>query len=98
MPNFHEPIWKFISPTQIINFAECTRTMTCVENLKYIYIYIYLDGLVQERRNSIANALELRLSCTNPSLCSLSVASCLLTLWVITKLGLCVDGWEAKHA
>ena len=28
-----------------------------------------IDGLVQERRNSIANALELRLSCTNPSQC-----------------------------
>ena len=26
----------------------------------------HTDGLVQERRNSIANALELRLSCTNP--------------------------------
>ena len=26
-----------------------------------------IDGLVQERRNSIADALELRLSCTNPS-------------------------------
>ena len=26
----------------------------------------HIDGLVQERRNSIANALELRLSCTNP--------------------------------
>ena len=26
-----------------------------------------INGLVQERRNSIANALELRLSCTNPS-------------------------------
>ena len=26
-----------------------------------------IDGLMQERRNSIANALELRLSCTNPS-------------------------------
>ena len=26
-----------------------------------------IDGLVQERCNSIANALELRLSCTNPS-------------------------------
>ena len=26
-----------------------------------------IDGLVQERRNSIANALVLRLSCTNPS-------------------------------
>ena len=28
-----------------------------------------IDGLVQERRNSIANALELCLSCTNPSRC-----------------------------
>ena len=27
-----------------------------------------IDGLVQERGNSIANALELRLSCTNPSM------------------------------
>ena len=27
-----------------------------------------IDRLVQERRNSIANALELRLSCTNPSI------------------------------
>ena len=26
-----------------------------------------IDGLVQERRNSIANALELRVSCTNSS-------------------------------
>ena len=25
-----------------------------------------LDGLMQERRNYSANALELRLSCTNP--------------------------------
>ena len=30
---------------------------------------IAIDGLVQERRNSIANALELRLSCTNPLRC-----------------------------
>ena len=28
----------------------------------------HIDGLVQERRNSTANALELRLSCTNPSI------------------------------
>ena len=28
----------------------------------------HIDGLVQERRNSIANALELRLSVTNPSI------------------------------
>ena len=30
------------------------------------------DVLVQERRNSIANALDLRLSCTIPSICSIS--------------------------
>ena len=39
----------------------------------------YLDGLAQERRNSIANALELCLSCTNPSICclrSLDVSGC----------------------
>ena len=34
-----------------------------------------IDGLVQERRNSIANALELRLSCTNPSMCMFLLAS-----------------------
>ena len=27
---------------------------------------LQIDGLVQERRNSIANAVELRLSCINP--------------------------------
>ena len=27
-----------------------------------------IDVLMQERRNSIANALELHLSCTNPSI------------------------------
>ena len=31
-------------------------------------IWTSFDGLVQERPNSIANALELRLSCTNPSI------------------------------
>ena len=30
----------------------------------------HIDGLVQERCNSIANAPELRLSCTNPSICN----------------------------
>ena len=32
-----------------------------------ISLQLHNDGLVQERRNSSANALELRLSCTNPS-------------------------------
>ena len=38
-------------------------------HLHVLCIY-HFDGLVQERRNSIANALELRLSCTNPSTCA----------------------------
>ena len=40
-----------------------------ISSLNIIKKYLtYLDGLVQERRNSIANALELCLSCTNPSI------------------------------
>ena len=35
-----------------------------------IYIACIIDGLVQERRKSIAGALELRLTCTYPSICS----------------------------
>ena len=34
------------------------------------------DGLVQERLNSIADALELRLSCTNPSIYTLFLFMC----------------------
>ena len=36
--------------------------------------WLLIDGLVQERRNSIANALELRLSCTWPIIMFLSSA------------------------
>ena len=38
---------------------------------------VHVDGLVQERRNSIANALELRLSYTNPSVYQ-RTADCML--------------------
>ena len=33
---------------------------------QHFYNIYNIDELVQERRNSIANALELRVSCTNP--------------------------------
>ena len=36
--------------------------------LKHDFHY-HIDGLVQERCNSIGNALELRFSCTNPLIC-----------------------------
>ena len=45
-----------------------------IKNLRIIFLLQQnfnqlhqIDGLVQERHNSIANALELHLSCTNPS-------------------------------
>ena len=53
--------------------------MRCIEKLGILTImtissqlpfHEYIDGLVQERRNSIALAMVLRLSCTNPSTCT----------------------------
>ena len=44
--------------------------LSCSNPLKCV---LHVDGLVQERRNSIANTLELRLSCTNPLKCVLHV-------------------------
>ena len=53
----------------------CYKEM-CIKNTEihfYKYTLIlhksYIEGLVQETRNSIANALELLLSCTNSSAC-----------------------------
>ena len=37
------------------------------DNMDVWLSYPYIDGLIKARRNSIANTLELRLSCTNPS-------------------------------
>ena len=35
------------------------------------FFQLHIDGSVQERRNASASAMELRLSCTNPSIYSL---------------------------
>ena len=52
----------------------------CVDNTKSVDL-IYTDGLVQKRRNSNALAMELRLSCTNPSIWDLN-----LVITVVTNL------------
>ena len=53
----------------------CIMYTLLVSNIKTMWILLFItetqfhthtDGLEQERCNSIANALELRLSCTNP--------------------------------
>ena len=45
--------------------------------------YNQIDELVQERRNFSANALELRLSCTNPS--KLNIANAHNSLSLLTE-------------
>ena len=57
---------------------------------------LYFDGLMQERRNPIANALELRLSCTNPS--SNLHTCCQIMLWsTVTVLRYVVFLWERQQ-
>ena len=48
-----------------MNKTELYQTTSNTMNGTYVHNF---DGLVQERSNSIANVLELRLSCTNPSI------------------------------
>ena len=59
----------------------------CPSLLSYVYWdegyldetwWDHIDGLVQERRNSSALAMELRLSCTNPSISWTNVWSVLI--------------------
>ena len=51
--------------------------------------HLYVDGLVHERRNCIANTLELRLSCTNPSILTqhrCNKGTMLQQSWICTSL------------
>ena len=45
----------------------------------------HIDGLVQERRNFIANALELRLSCINPLICSKCAVRIIVIITTVVK-------------
>ena len=53
--------------------ASKRKHLLCIISKIGYHVCIYFDGLVQERRNAIANALELRLSCTNPSICIIPI-------------------------
>ena len=60
-------------------------TGTCLASSHYLSQPVYMDELVQERRNSIANALELHLSCTNPSIYSLQLSMSASPIVYLTK-------------
>ena len=55
-------MFKYIFSTKI-SFVVC-----CLWFALYTFCIYNIDRLMQERRNSIASALELRLYCTNPSI------------------------------
>ena len=42
--------------------------ITTYHDVENCYLHHHFDGLVQERRNSSALAMKLRLSCTKPSI------------------------------
>ena len=50
-----------------LNFLLPIENRRLCNTKRHFLMLGHIDGLVQGRRNSIANALELRLSCTNPS-------------------------------
>ena len=52
-----------------INMTVIKPDIVCISD------WFYINGLVQERSNSIANTLELCLSCTNPSICGWHVCT-----------------------
>ena len=58
----------FVNSWQWLTMINISWQMSWMASTPHPPYCEYIDGSVQERRNSITNALELRLSCTNPSI------------------------------
>ena len=57
-----------------------------------------MDGFVQERRNSSASAMELSLSCTNPSICVMKSVNHLVKLDELSPKDVCWEEWYPNSA
>ena len=70
----------------ISTFAIYLLRVCCHKIWRCIILFIlehYIDGLMQKRHNSIANAMELHLCCIKPSICLLYVAGLnLKSIWI----------------
>ena len=49
-------------------FGDFFNLLCFVRSIFLLPLYVDVDGLVQERHNSSVIAMEIRLSCTNPSI------------------------------
>ena len=69
---WHQRSWSSVVQVMLVAWWHQAVTWTNVDKpsprSSDIHSKTYIDGSVQERHNSIANALELCLSCTNPSI------------------------------
>ena len=66
-------------------YKVCKYLLHAIYSIIFIdtfFAFLHIDGLVQERRNPIANALELRLSCTNPSISYFSQRMLICCIWL----------------
>ena len=76
----NELVEKRHKPSVLCLFCTCPfKCRVCPKNCAHDF-----DGLVQERRNSSVLAMELRLSCTNPSICPLHILLWLDT-WALSQ-------------
>ena len=53
-----------------VRLSSTSRMRPMIVRIQCVPAVTHFDGLVQERRNSSALAMELRISCINPSICN----------------------------
>ena len=82
---YHAPYYR--KPQAITNLVWYQTTINKFNEMSLQLFLFHFHGLKQERRNSIVNAMELCLSCTNLSICVVILLWIELTLCFILILG-----------
>ena len=87
----HKKTTELIQNKQFHIDVSHKKTTELIQNKQF-----HIDGLVQERHNSIANAMELCLSCTNPLICQAwmwrtNPLICQAKMWL--KISQCCGYW-----
>ena len=70
-------------------WCDANCSYSCPRKTNYCQYHRHIDGLVQGRRNSSALAMELRPSCTNPSIlskCTLPVDNLAKSWWIFSAM------------